>query len=236
MEFKNLVPAEFVWRDNRFAAAVRVNGVLSHAHIANSGRLPGIFEPGRQVWLLETSNKNRRTRYDLKLVENNGVLVSVDARTPNVLFKDALRNQALNGFEYGEVQQEVKLGRSRIDFRLSGSYGICWIETKSVTLVKDRVAMFPDAPTERGRKHLKELAGALKEGIRSSVVFIVQRSDADSFIPNWLIDPEFARIMVEVVCAGVEVKAYRCQVSLEGISIDNEIPVNINNTSEKFHV
>jgi len=236
VRFPNLIPAEFVWRDNRFIAAVLKNGALTHAHIANSGRLPGLLIPGRHVLLSEASNKARRTRYDLTLVENDGELVSIDARIPNVLFREAFNNQLLNGFDYDEMKPEVKLGKSRIDFCLSGLDGICWVETKSVTLVKDRVALFPDAPTDRGKRHLIELGKVHKNGPRSAVVFIIQRSDAESFSPNLSIDPAFSKILAEIFYAGVEVLAFTCHVTLEGISIDKEIPVNINYKSEKFHV
>jgi sugar fermentation stimulation protein A len=236
VKFKSLIPAEFVWRDSRFTAAVRVDGELSHAHIANTGRLPGLFEPGRKVWLSEAKNLNRRTRYDLKLIDIGDQFVSIDTRIPNILFKEAVQNLILDEFRYPDIQNEVKLGRSRLDFRLSGPKGICWIETKSVTLVKDKIALFPDAPTQRGRKHLEELSSVLDKNVRSAVVFIIQRSDASSFSPNWDIDRDFSQMLVQVISGGVEIKAYLCQVGLRGISIDKEIPANINYTSEKIHV
>lgn len=236
MKFKGLIPAEFLGRDSRFTAVVRLNQGLSRAHIAHTGRLTTVLVPGRKVWLSEAKNKNRRTRYDLKLVAIDNVMVAIDSRLPNALFSEAINQQSLNDFMYNEIQHEVKLGRSRIDFRLSGRLGTCWVETKSVTLVKDRIALFPDAPSIRGRKHLKELTEVLKDGIRSAVVFIVQRPDVDSFSPNQEIDPDFASILSEVARTGVEVKAYRCRVGLDEISISDEIPVKLNNTSENFHV
>ena len=236
MKFEGLIPAEFLGRDRRFTAVVRVNQKLSHAHIAHTGRLTTVLVPGRQVWLSEVKNKNRWTHYDLKLVAIDHVMVAIDSRLPNVLFSEALKQQSLKDFMYKEIQQEVKLGHSRIDFRLSGPLGTCWVETKSVTLEKDRVALFPDAPSIRGRKHLKELTEVLKDSIRAAVVFIVQRPDVDSFSPNQEIDPDFADILTKVAGTGVEVKAYRCQVGLDEITIDHEIPVILNNTSENFHV
>jgi sugar fermentation stimulation protein A len=231
-----LIPAEFLGRDSRFTAVVRLNRGLSRAHIAHTGRLTTVLVPGRKVWLSEAKNKNRRTRYDLKLVAIDNVMVAIDSRLPNALFSEAVKQQSLNDFMYNEIQHEVKLGRSRIDFRLSGPRGTCWVETKSVTLAKDRIALFPDAPSIRGRKHLKELTEVLKDSIRSAVVFIVQRPDVDSFSPNQEIDPDFASILSEVARTGVEVKAYRCQVGLDEILISDEIPVKLNNTSENFHV
>ncbi len=235
MKLINLIPAEFIIRETRFTAAVRIDGKLSHAHIANSARLPGLLKPGRRVWLSEANNLNRRTRYDLLLVDINCQLVSIDSRIPNKLFNEAVRKRVLNEFMYDEIKPEVKLGNSRLDFQLSGSGRVCWVETKSVTLVKDRIAYFPDAPTERGRKHLLELGEAIKNETRSSVVFIVQRSDADAFSPNWKIDPEFSLALITVANLGVEVRAYCCKVCIDEISIVGEIPVNMKGESI-FHI
>lgn len=194
MKFMDLIPGEFVWRDNRFVAAVRVDGRLSHAHIANSGRLPGLLEPGKRVYLADINKPERRTRYDLKLVENDNILISVDARLPNSLFEEAVRNKHLENFLFDDIQREVKFGKSRLDFKISQAGNICWVETKSVTLVENKIAMFPDAPTGRGRKHLHELAKLQKDGVRSCVVFVVQRPDTEVFKPNWSIDPEFSEL------------------------------------------
>jgi sugar fermentation stimulation protein A len=227
MKLLDLIPGEFVWRDNRFVAAVRVDGCLSHAHVANSGRLPGLLEPGKRVYLAEVDKPGRRTKYDLKLVENENILISVDARLPNTLFEEAVRGNQLDTFLYDDVQREVKFGRSRLDFKLSRAGEVCWIETKSVTLVENKIALFPDAPTGRGRKHLHELAKLQKKGVRSCVVFVVQRPDAEVFIPNWAIDTEFAELLGQVSETGVEVRAYLCKVNLDAISIDKEIPVKM---------
>ena len=152
-------------------------------------------------------------------------MVSVDARLPNRLFADAVAEGELKEFDYPEIDIEVGLGKSRIDLRLSRDREICWVETKSVTLVEEGVAKFPDAPTERGRRHLLELVEAIKNGVRAAVVFVIQRQDAQRFMPNTAIDPEFSTVLARVVAAGVEVKAYRCDVSLDSIQILDEIPV-----------
>jgi sugar fermentation stimulation protein A len=224
MKLPELIPAEFVWRDNRFVGAVRVDGKLSHAHIANSGRLPGLLNPGVSVWLSEAGNPRRKTKYDLKLVANHGVLVSIDARLPNYLFEEAVLAGKLPNFTDVSVQKEVPLGKSRIDVKLTGKAGICWVETKSVTLVENGLAKFPDAPTARGRRHLLELAKALTHGDRAAAVFIIQRPDAESFSPNWDIDPEFSQTLLDVAEQGVEVYAYKCAVQAIEISIVREVP------------
>ncbi len=223
MKFSELIPAEFVWRANRFMASVRVAGEPAYAHIANSGRLPGLLNPGDRIWLVPAKNPNRKTRYDLKLVEREGILISIDARLPNYLFQEAVLLEQLPDFDYPNIKLEVKMGHSRLDARLDGPPGTCWVETKSVTLVENRVARFPDAPTSRGRKHLAELMAVTQKGDRAAVVFIVQRPDADRFEPNTAIDPEFSAQLAQAAAAGVAVKAYGCSVTPAEIRIQTEM-------------
>ena len=179
MFLPRLVPARFIKRHNRFLASVRVNGERDWAHVPNSGKLVDLFVPGRRIWLAPAGRTGRKTPYDLKLVELESGLVSADARLPNKLFAEAVRGGRLGGFPYQEIAAEVSYKRSRLDFRLSslkvsdtsreqmpGSSGVsgtylndevCWVETKSVTLVQEGVALFPDVPTARGSRHLQEL-------------------------------------------------------------------------------
>jgi sugar fermentation stimulation protein A len=224
MKYRNLIPGEFVWRDNRFTAAVRINSELTHAHIANSGRLPGLLLPGTKVYLTKAGHRNRRTDYDLKLVFLNDEFISVDATLPNYLFEEAVINKRLNDFLYTEIHREVSIGKSRIDFLLNRDDEACWVEVKSVTLVEGKIAKFPDAPTKRGRKHLEELRKMVSKGDKASVVFIVQRKDAVLFQPNWSIDPDFSKTLYEAASNDIMVRAYRCRVNLEKIEVSNEIP------------
>ncbi len=228
MDFPELIPAQFVRRDNRFRATVSVEGRQAWAHVPNSGRLSELFIPGRRVWLSEASNPNRKTPYDLKLVEYASVLVSVDARLPNPLFEEYLLAGASDAFgDIRSLKREVRLNESRLDFRLEGPEGVCWVETKSVTLVEKGVARFPDAPTARGRRHLLTLAEATQKGVRAAVVFVVQRPDAQVFSPHEAADPEFADILREIYKQGVQVRAYICQVSFVKILITGEIPCEL---------
>lgn len=192
----------------------------------------------------------RRTLYDLVLVDYDGILVSVDSRVPNDLVHLALQE----GFfpelaAYTRILRESSFGRSRLDFRLSvgecngkgsalrcaveeGLPGVgdardCFIEVKSVTLVDDGTAMFPDAPTARGARHTKELAQAVSEGFRAVALFVIQRIDVSSFTPNRDMDPGFSDALVGALEAGVEVWAWRCKVSLEGIALDASLPVRV---------
>ena len=231
-----LIPATFVKRDNRFRVTVRVEGHLLWAHLPNSGRLRELLVPGRRVLLAAAQALGRRTPYDLLMVDLDGTLVSIDARMPSRLLYEVLRPaqdrtlQAgrLEAFAgYAEVRREVTYGQSRLDLVLEGGPdgGRCFIEAKSVTLVKDGVALFPDAPTQRGRRHLGELARARAEGHRAAVVFIVQRDDATSFSPHDEADPAFGQALREAAQAGVEVYAYKCRVSEGEVALDVPLPV-----------
>ena len=227
MLFPELIQGTFIQRDNRFRATVEIQGQETWAHVANSGRLGELFTPGRPVWLALATAPHRKTAYDLKLVEYGPVLVSVDARLPNPLFAEALAAGRLPDFSYPDIQAEVVHGHSRLDFRLSGPAGTCWVETKSVTLVEDGSAMFPDAPTSRGRKHLETLVQLRSSGVRAVAIFVIQRPDARCFRPYFEADPDFSEGLIQAAAAGVEVRAFTCQVSRQAISLADEIPVQL---------
>lgn len=225
---ESLVAARFVRRDNRFRVTVEMEGRLTAAHLPNSGRLGELLTPGRLVWLRPASNPNRRTRYDMLLVEHAGTLVSVDARLPNPLVHEALLAGRLPPFAaYPIIHREVRRGESRLDFLLEGEDRRCWVETKSVTLVEDGLALFPDAPTVRGRRHLAALRETLADGDRAVVLFVVQRADAVAFAPHPTADPAFAAALREAQAAGVEVYACGCRVSHVGIWLDKLLPCSL---------
>ena len=144
MEFPILVSGHFLERVNRFRALVRVGDRPEAAHVPNSGRLLDLFDRERQIWLAPVDKPGRKTKFDLKLVALDSGLVCVDARLPNPIFAEGLRAGRIPDLVVHEIQSEVKYASSRLDFRLSGESGVCWVETKSVTLVKGDVARFPD--------------------------------------------------------------------------------------------
>ena len=223
-----LTPATFVKRDNRFRVTVRVEGHLAWAHLPNSGRLRELLVPGQRVLLAAAQAPGRLTSYDLLLVDLDGTLVSIDARMPSRLLYEALQAGRLEEFAgYAQIRREVTYGQSRLDLVLEGGPdgGRCFIEAKSVTLVKDGVALFPDAPTQRGRRHLSELARARAEGHRAAVVLVVQRDDAIRFSPHDEADPAFGQALREAAQAGVEVYAYKCRVSEEEVILNAPLPV-----------
>ncbi|MBC7083151.1 MAG: DNA/RNA nuclease SfsA [Firmicutes bacterium] len=217
-------------------------------HVADPGRLKELLVPGRTVYVARVGDASgdcsvpggscaarggrpraafRKTAYDLALVDHDGLLVSVDSRVPNHLVFAALRSGFFPDLAvYPDVRRECVYGESRIDFRLSGSAaGDCLLEVKSVTLVRGGRALFPDAPTARGARHVRELARAAAEGLRAAVMFIIQREDADSLSPNDETDPGFGAALRDAARSGVEVRAYTCRVARERICLYREVPV-----------
>ncbi len=230
-----LLPATFLRRENRFRAAVALaSGREVAAHVPNSGRLGELLTPGA-VCYVTAATVPGKTTHVLRLIAYAGVLVSIDARLPGPLFADAWARQAVGEpfSRYTALAREVTRGTSRLDFRLTAADGsCCWVETKSVTLVGDAatglpagVAFFPDAPTQRGVKHLQALRAARAAGDAAAVVFIIQRPDAHAFAPHPTADPAFAGALRQVAAAGVAIYAFRCAVSLVGIEVVEEVAV-----------
>lgn len=221
-------PARFIERLNRFACVVELDDKRFLAHVANSGRMRELLVPGRSVYLVERLAPGRKTSFDLALVAIKNGFVSVDARLPSSLFHEAFLERRLPHFsDYTTIQSEVVWGDSRVDFLLSRGSSQRLVEVKSVTLVKEGRALFPDAPTARGRKHIANLVRALDQGMRAAVVFVVQRSDAHIFSPNAATDPDFATALICAAEAGVDVYAYGCRVSPEEVAICCELPVEL---------
>lgn len=222
-----LVPGRFVLRDNRFRATVEVAGRPVPVHVPNSGRMRELLVPGAEVRLAPAHAPGRRTAFDLVLVRSSGGWVSVDARLPPRLFAEWLQQGGsgpLAGWQPMEV--EVAVGSSRVDLLLRRGDDRCWVETKSVTLVRGGVALFPDAPTERGRRHLHALAALAASGQCAAAVFIVQRGDAVCFRPNDETDPAFGLALRDAIRHGVTVVCCTCAVCEEGeVRVVGEIPL-----------
>lgn len=224
-----LVKATFMERSNRFAALVACEGREVSTHVANSGRLKELLRPENPMYLSPApTGTGRKTAFDLVLVDVNGILVSADARLPNGLVREAIEAGRLAAFRgYNSIRPEVALEESRIDLLLSGDPGLCYIEVKSVTLVEDEEGLFPDAPTDRGRKHLMTLEKAVSRGHRGAVVFVIQRPDAQGFSPNRTADPLFSNALSSASMHGVEIYAYRCDVRHTRITISDAVPVSL---------
>lgn len=208
-------------RPNRFIAEVEVDGVLDIAHVPNTGRCKELLVDDAVVWLKPSDNPNRKTKYSLHFVENKGVLVSLYSQQANSIVYDAIvsgKIKELSGYSYH--QREKTVDNSRIDIYLEKPNGdSCFVEVKGVTLIVDGEARFPDAPTERGAKHLKELIKLKKEGNRCVVFFLIQHPAGTFFRPNWENDSVFSQTLNEAYGAGVEILVYRCDNQLDGIEL-----------------
>ncbi len=220
----------FINRVNRFIAEIIIDGKLERVHVANTGRMKELLIEGARVIVRKVDNPNRKTNFDLLMVYKNNILVMIDSKIPNILLEKAFIQRGLKRFpdKYDVVKREVTFGNSRFDLALSNDKEKILVEAKCATLVTDdHMATFPDAPTLRGRKHIKELIKAKENGFRSLVFFIIQRSDALFFTPNYSMDPDFARAVKEAYTNGVEFYAYTCEVMIDKIRISKEIPVFI---------
>jgi sugar fermentation stimulation protein A len=223
---EDLVEGFFLERVNRFLARVEVDGREVGVHVANSGRMKELFVPGWRVLVRPVTGQNRKTKFDLVLVDMGFALASVDTRIPNTLVAEGVANGYLPQFTgYSELRREVTFGESRLDLMLGGPNGKCYIEVKSVTLVDKGVGLFPDAPTLRGAKHLQTLESVLRTGHRAAVVFVIQRHDASAFATSDPSDPDLAAALRSAITAGVEVYAYTCEVTERNIRLDHPLPI-----------
>ena len=224
----DLRQALFKERLNRFAARVEVDGKEALAHVPNSGRLRELFVPDAQVYVSPASSPHRKTTFDLRLVRIDNVLVSCDARLPPSLIAEAHALGKLPQFAgYPVIKKEVTFEESRLDLRFSGPEGRVYVETKSVTLVCNGNALFPDAPTTRGTKHLHTLMKAVDQGHRAAVIFVIQRPDAHLFTPYRSADPDFAATLEQAAKMGVDVYAYGCRVTMNEITLEAQLPVEL---------
>lgn len=210
----------FKSRPNRFIAEVEVDGSLEIAHVPNTGRCRELLLEDAIVWLKLSDNPNRKTKFSLHFVENKGVLVSLYSQQANSIVYDAIKDGKIKELSgYSIHQREKSVDNSRIDIYLENENQKCYVEVKGVTLIIDGEARFPDAPTERGAKHLKELIKLKKEGNRCCVFFLIQHPAGKFFRPNWDNDPVFSETLNEAYAEGVEILVYRCDNQLDGIEL-----------------
>lgn len=223
--YRRLTKALFLRRVNRFVAEVSLDGQTHTVHVKNTGRLGELLLPGTDVWLEETDNPARKTRYDLVCVSNRGYAVNIDSQAPNPIFREwAEKGLWAEGME--ELRGEVFRGDSRFDFAYTRNGKPGYIEVKGVTLFDDEgVAYFPDAPTERGVKHLRGLIGACREGCEAGICFILQRDGVTGLRPNNRTHPAFGQALRDAAQAGVVIRALGCRVSPEGCEAAYEVPV-----------
>lgn len=229
VEFGELLTATLVARPNRFLVLVSTPQGDVRAACRDPGRLEELLVPGAELRLRRVfGSPARRTRYDLVLARQGRTWVSLVPALANSVFAVALARGDVAGLRGARrVASEVRHGRSRIDFVLARRGRRVWTEVKSVGLVRAGLALFPDAPTARGVRHLRELLALARAGERAQVVFVVQRSGARAFAPFAERDPEFARALLEAARGGVRVRAYACRVDLRGCTLARALPVRL---------
>jgi sugar fermentation stimulation protein A len=221
-----LIEAAFVARPNQLIVEARVGVHIVRAHMADRGRLLDLLTPGARLLLAPRDEPGRKTAFQAIGVYSGGELVSLDTHLPNRLMAAALMAGALPQFaRYTRVQREVAMGEHRLDFRLGEGLSTCLLEVKSAGKVVAGLASFPDAPTIRGRAHLDLLARMAGSGQRCAVVFIIQRQSAVAFAPDEATDPAFARALRGAIRNGVEVYAYCCPLTPEGLTLGPAVPV-----------
>ena len=219
-------PATLIKRPNRFLGIVELDGKHVQAFIPNPGRMHELMVPGTQVYVIPKEGDHRKTRFDLTLVEYNGTLVSIDSRLPNYMLREAI-DKGLPEFEGFRVKRtEPTFHDSRLDLKLTDGANQVLLEAKSCTLVVDGIALFPDAPTKRGARHMNTLVKALEHG-RAVACFVIQRNDAREWRPNKDMDPAFTAALRNAVENGVEAYAYICKINLDAVSIQKRVPINL---------
>ncbi|WP_089609916.1 DNA/RNA nuclease SfsA [Dehalobacterium formicoaceticum] len=225
MEYGNITKATFLHRPNRFIAHVLIDGKEEIVHVKNTGRCRELLQPEAQVILEKSSNPNRKTKYSLIAVYKGGLLVNIDSQAPNtVVFEGIQDHQIPEINEVITLKKEMTFGRSRFDLYFENGRGQQgFIEVKGVTLENQGVAMFPDAPTLRGTKHIREMIRAVEEGYQGYIFFLLQMKEIKYFTPNTLMDPKFSEAISAAHDAGVKILAYDALVTEKKLILGNKI-------------
>lgn len=224
MKYKNIYKGRFIERPNRFIAICEINGKNEVCHVKNTGRCKELLVNGCTVYLEKSDNPNRKTQFDLIAVEKGSRLINMDSQIVNSTFNEYIPQLFKDIIK---IKPECKYGNSRFDFYIETVTDKIFVEVKGVTLENDGVVRFPDAPTERGVKHLKELQKALTDGYKTYVVFVVQMSDVKYFEPNYETHPQFADTLKDVTKSGVIPLVFDCKVTPDSISINNKVNIKI---------
>ena len=217
MRYGKMVPGKFIKRPNRFIAHIEIDGKEEICHVKNTGRCRELLQPGVTVWCLDAENPNRKTRYDLIAVQKGERLINMDSQSPNAAAREWLLSGGLGEIE--DLKAEQVKGNSRFDFSFRKNGRECFLEVKGVTLENDGVCAFPDAPTQRGAKHVRELTELAKEGYGAYVLFVIQMADVKFLHPNDATDPAFAEALRQAAAAGVQILAMDCSVTEDTMTI-----------------
>lgn len=229
MKYKNVVRGRFIARPNRFVAQVEINGTVETVHVKNTGRCRELLIPGSIVYLAVSDNSARKTKYDLVGVEKKregkpALMINMDSQAPNAAAEEWLKGGNL--FSAGAVvRREVKYGSSRFDFYIEDGDRRAFLEVKGVTLENNGTAMFPDAPTERGVKHIRELKECLRDGYEAYILFVIQMKEIALFKPNAEMHREFAEALADAQQAGVGIIAVDCVVTENSMTLDQFVEI-----------
>ena len=223
MRYEKMVEGNFLRRPNRFIAHILIQGQEEICHVKNTGRCRELLTPNAQVWCLAAASAKRKTRYDLIAVQKGQRLINMDSQAPNAAAKEWLLDGGLG--EITDLKPETKWGDSRFDFSFVKDGRRCFLEVKGVTLENDGVCAFPDAPTLRGAKHLRELAGLAQAGYGAYVLFVIQMKDVKYLHPNDGTDPDFGAALRQAVAVGVNVLAVDCKVTPDTMFISDAVDV-----------
>ena len=227
MKYQPIIRGVFLSRPNRFLAKAEINGGVETVHVINTGRMRELLIPGAAVYLRESQNPARKTKYDLVGVCHNGGIVNVDSLAPNRVAAEFIPTLFPGATQ---IRPETAFGKSRFDFYVEDKTDKIFLEVKGVTLKIGSEARFPDAPTQRGTKHLLELIEAKKAGFRAVILFVVAREDTESFSPNEATDPAFATALRKAVANGVEAFAVDCAVTADSLTARRFLPVVLEKT------
>ena len=217
MKYSNMIPGYFLSRPNRFIAHVEINGKEETVHVKNTGRCRELLQPGAEVWCQESTNPNRKTKFDLITVRKGQRLINMDSQAPNIAAGEWLRSGGLG--EITNLKAETFQGDSRFDFSFEKDGKQCYLEVKGVTLEDDGVCAFPDAPTQRGTRHLKGLTRLAQEGYGAYVLFVIQMPDVKYLHPNDRTDPAFGAALREAAENGVRIIAMDCAVTEDSMKL-----------------
>ncbi|MCL2072911.1 MAG: DNA/RNA nuclease SfsA [Marinilabiliaceae bacterium] len=220
-----LIHGKLIKRYKRFLADIQLDdGSIVVAHCTNSGSMKSCLETNAEVYLSKSNNLNRKTKFTWEMIKINDKWVGINTLNPNIIAAQAISNKEIPGLDmYDKVTREVRFGESRLDILAENSFEKCAIEVKNVTLKEGRFALFPDAKTERGLKHLKTLMQLKQNGKRAVMLYIIQRIDVEIFAPAHEIDPEYAQTLIEAEKNGVEIFPVQVIVTPEKIEILKKI-------------
>ena len=225
MQYQNMVPGIFLARPNRFIAHVEIDGQEQIVHVKNTGRCRELLPAGAKVWCQHWDNPNRKTKYDLIFVEKGERIICMDSQAPNGAAKEWLLAGGLG--EISQLKPEYTHGDSRFDFSFVKDGRRCFLEVKGVTLERDGVCAFPDAPTARGVKHLQGLTQLAQEGYGAYVLFVIQMADVKYIHPNDATDPAFGAALRQAQRQGVQVMAVQCDVTPGQMHITAPVEVRL---------